>query len=198
MYLFRLASTITMMACLFLASGISVSAPAKASQAEMLTFAFNGADYLHRWSKDGQNEFTPKGQEDLAHWQDMITLNVYEAVSNGDQLAAFANALLSNYRGAGDIVRTDSKPVTLHRPAEHLIVALLGDSKTLVEAVFARLVLIDGKGVVVIYAHRTYGEDAATRMAEWMQKNGPSTEKALMSWEKMPAPTVLQQLPQSK
>jgi DNA-binding response OmpR family regulator len=31
-----------------------------------MRFDFGGTEWQHRWSKAGQNEFTPKGQEDLA------------------------------------------------------------------------------------------------------------------------------------
>jgi hypothetical protein len=76
-------------AFLLLAFSASFAAdePTKPDQNTAKTLSFRGVDYLHRWSKDGQNEFTPKGQEDLHKWQDMITINVHEAVVNGDQLA---------------------------------------------------------------------------------------------------------------
>src|SRR5262245_26462329 len=68
-----------------------------------LTLSFGGVDYLHRWSKNGQNEFTPSGNEDLASWRDMITINVYENVGTGEALADLANKILTNYQGHGRI-----------------------------------------------------------------------------------------------
>src|SRR2546427_5562449 len=43
-----------------------------------VALSFGGMDYLHRWTKDGQNEFTPESDSDLARWHDMITINVHE------------------------------------------------------------------------------------------------------------------------
>jgi hypothetical protein len=85
---------------LLLAFSVSFAAdePTEPDQKTAATLSFGGVDYLHRWSKNGQNEFTPKGQEDLAKWQDMITINVHEGVVNGDQLADLANRVLGNYQ----------------------------------------------------------------------------------------------------
>jgi hypothetical protein len=182
---------------LLLAAAPSADAQAdRARQAAATTLTFGGSDYLHRWSKDGQNEFTPQGQEDLAKWIDMLTINVHESVRDGDQLAGLANVVLGNYQRAGKIVRTDSKPRTPARPAEHLAVALLGGNGFL-EAAFARFVLIDGVGFVVVYSHRAYGNGAANEMGQWLQSNGPSRETVLMAWEGVPALALLKQLPQN-
>ena len=171
--------------------------PRNSPQARIAAISFGGMEYAHRWSKDGQNEFTPQSDSDLDRWRDMITINVHGAVGNGDQLAGVANKVLSNYQTHGKIVRTDSKPRTAERPAEHLIVAVLGNPAFL-EAAFARCVLVDGAGVVVVYSHRVYGKQAGEAMGEWLKTNGPSLEKTLMTWDKMPSVAALKRLPQSK
>ena len=193
----RLPHGLIAAAFLLLAFSASFAAdePTKPDQKAAKTLSFRGVDYLHRWSKDGQNEFTPKGQEDLHKWQDMITINVHEAVVNGDQLADLANRVLANYQRVGKILRTDSKPRTLRREAEHLAVALLR-TPTFLEAAFARFVLVDGVGYVIVYSHRIYGQEAA-KIGEWVQANGPSVETTLMAWEGMPALAALKRLPQS-
>src|SRR4051794_37481705 len=76
-------------------------------QASAAALAFGGMDYVHRWSKDGQNEFTPQSDSDLAHWHDMITINVHDGVRNGEQLADLANRVLGNYQSHGKIVRNE-------------------------------------------------------------------------------------------
>jgi hypothetical protein len=167
-----------------------------APQTKPATLSFGGMDYLHRWSKDGQNEFTPESDSDLARWHDMITINVHEAVGNGDQLADLANRVLGNYQSHGKIVRTVSKPRTPQRPAEHLIVALLGNPNFL-EATFARIVLVDGVGVIAIYSHRVYGKEAAETIGQWLETKGPAVERTLMAWDKMPSLAALKKLPQN-
>ena len=170
---------------------------ANSRAANAATLDFGGKVYLHRWSKGGQHEFTPEGDEDLSRWRDMVTLNTHDAVRNGEQLAALANSVLSNYQGHGKIVRTDSKPRTPQRPAEHLIVAILGNPQFL-EAAFARIVLVDGVGEAAVYSHRIYGKEAARLMGEWLKANGAVIEKTLMAWDGIPAPATLRSLPQSK
>jgi len=171
---------------------IKGSAPSKAA-----TIGFGGIEYVHRWSKAGQNEFTPERDSDLARWHDMVTINVHSAVANGDQLADLANRVLGTYQSHGKIVRTDSKPRTPQRPAEHLVVAVLG-SPDFLEAAFARFVLLDGVGFVAVYSHRVYGNNAGDAMSDWLKGNGPSAEKTLMAWNGIPSLAALKQLPQSK
>lgn len=162
-----------------------------------MTLRFGNVDYLHRWSKDGQNEFTPKSDPDLATWQDMVTINVFEKVATGEQLAEVANRIVGNYEAKGKIIRTDAKPRTKDQPAEYLIVAALGDPAFL-EAAFARLFLRDGVGYAVVRSHRIYGKAAGPAMSAWLEANGPETEKMLMGWDKAPSLDALKRLPQSK
>ena len=166
------------------------------SKKNQMTLSFRGTDYVHRWSKNGQNEFTPRSESDLSKWNDMITVNVHEKVATGEQLADVANRVLGNYQQHGKILRTDSKPRAADKPAEHLIVAALGDPN-FIEAAFARLVLVNGVGNVVVYSHRVYGKAAGPAMSEWLKANGEQVEKALMAWDKVPSTASLKQLPQS-
>ena len=195
----RAAHAWIVLAGLLLHCGVLAAADTLATSqaASATTLNFGGKVYLHRWSKGAQHEFTPEGDEDLSRWRDMVTLNTHDAVRNGEQLATLANSVLSNYQRHGKIVRTDSKPRTPQRPAEHLIVAILGNPE-LLEAVFARIVLVDGVGEAVVYSHRIYGKEAARPMGEWLKANGPSIEKTLMAWDRIPTPAALRSLPQSK
>jgi hypothetical protein len=194
----RTLRAITLIASLVIAGNVAAAPdqPASAAKASPETLTFGGNTYLHRWSKNGQNEFTPPDDTDLDHWRDMVTINTNETVRNGDQLATMANSILANYQKHGKIVRTDSRPRTTHKPAEHLIVALLGNA-ALLEVAFARVLLIDDVGVVAVYSHRVYGKEAAQPMGDWIQSNGPAIEKTLMTWDKIPAPAALRRLPQS-
>jgi hypothetical protein len=183
---------------LLFASAVAAAQSQKVSPSVGTTaITFRGTDYVHRWSRNGQNEFTPAGEGDLARWRDMVTINVHENVGNGEQLAEVANSVLANYQSHGKIVRTDSKPRTQQRPAEHLIVAVLGDPAVL-EAAFARFLLVDGNGLVVVYSHRVYGQSAGPAMSDWLQANGPTIEKALMGWAGLPSVADLRRLPQSR
>jgi hypothetical protein len=90
--------------------------------ADKPAFVFRGAAYWHRWSNNDQHEFTPRGQEDLQKWADMVTINLYPDARDGDVLAATANAVLENYKKhQAMVLKTDSVPRTPDRPAEHYI-----------------------------------------------------------------------------
>jgi hypothetical protein len=162
-----------------------------------VTLQFRGTSYVHRWSKAGQNEFTPPADTDLAKWNDMVTVNVHESVKTGEQLAGVANAIVANYQRRGKILKTDSKPRTAAREAEHLIVGVLGDPAFL-EAAFVRCVMVNGVGYAAVYSHRVYGAKAGPAMSEWLKVNGPQVEAALMSWAKLPPAAELRSLPQAK
>jgi hypothetical protein len=158
-----------------------------ADAAGKITINFNQTEYVHRWSQNDQNEFTPTGQEDLSKWTDMLTIIFYPRVTDGESLAQTANQVLENYKSQrGVVVRTDSVPRTANKPAEHLVAVVLG-RPTFLEAVQARFKLVNGKGVAIIYSHRLYGNAVGPQMSTWLQANGPSTEKVLMAWELPPS-----------
>jgi len=185
-----------LLACAFLLAGCWQAAAAEPAPKPM-TLSFGGNPYVHRWSQKGQNEFTPPAESDLSKWRDMVTVNVHDKVGNGEQLATLANGVLGNYQGHGKILRTDSRPRTPQREAEHLIVAILSASGVM-EAVFARVMLVEGKGVVVVYSHRAYGKDPAAVIGPWLQSKGQSVEDALMSWNGLPKLAAIKALPQAK
>ena len=90
-------------------------------------FVSNGVGYFHRWSKNNQHEFTPEKQEDLDKWSDMMTVNAYPDVQDGERLAQTTNAVLDNYkRQQAKVLKTDSVPRTADRPAEHFIAVVFG------------------------------------------------------------------------
>jgi hypothetical protein len=164
---------------------------------QAIAVEFGNARYVHRWSRAGQHEFTPEGQEDLSRWRDMLTLNVHKSVSNAEQLAQLANQVLERYKTAGQVLTASSIPSTETRPAQHFIVALLR-GPDVAEAVFARFALLDGRGVVIVSSHREYGQSAAPVIADWIKKNGTDGVNTVMKWTGLPGPQTLDQIPQSK
>lgn len=149
-------------------------------------FKFLGIDYFHRYTKDNLHEFTPKDQPDLEKWVDMVTINDYPKITDGEGLAKGANGVLEAYKAKKAIVvRTDSVPRTEKKPAEHLIVVLFPQPK-FIEASFARFVMDKGKGASVVYSHRIYGTKAGDAMSKWLQANGERIEKALMALPAVP------------
>ena len=153
---------------------------------------FGGDEYLYRWSEGNQHEFTPSGQADLSDWKDMLTINVYPDVRDGDGLANVANNLLSLYKDSGMILKTDSVARTDQSEAEHMMVAVLG-TEELLEAVVVRLRLVEGQGEAIVLSHRIYGSDAGDQMSKWLNEHGAAREEALMEWESMPALDLLGQ-----
>jgi hypothetical protein len=159
------------------------AAQKEAETKSRIALNFNQTEYVHRWSQNDQHEFTPPGQEDLSKWMDMLTINLYPHVNEGEGLASVANQVLENYKThKGRVLRTDSVPRTTEKPAEYLIVVVFG-RPTFLEAVEARFKLVNGKGVSIIYSHRVYGKEVGPEMSTWLKDHGPSIEKALMAWE---------------
>ena len=143
-------------------------------------FTFNGMQYVHRYSKDSFNEYTPKSQTDLNKFTDMVTINDYASVKTGEDLAATANKVLTAYQDQkAVVVRTNSVPRTAKKEAEHFIAVLFG-RPDFVEAAFARFVMNNGKGLSLVYSHRIYGKKASDEMSKWIGSNGVKIEKALM------------------
>lgn len=163
-----------------------------AAQAPSVQLRFGDQTFVLRWSSAHQHEFTPAGQEDLARWTDMVTINLYPEVTDGQGLAEVANRVLATYqRNNARVLRTASIPRTADRPAEHLIVALF-PVPDFIEAVFARFRMNDGIGSAVIVSHRIHGHQAGPAMASWLQANGPVVESQLMTLKQIPSARLLE------
>jgi hypothetical protein len=185
----RRNAPIALLAIAFIALGAEETRadPSEAKPA----FVFRNAGYFHRWSKNDQHEFTPEKQEDLDKWSDMMTVNVYPNVRDGDGLAQTANAVLENYqKNQAKVLKTSSMPRTADRPAEHFI-AVVFTQPAFIEVAFARIKLMDGTGCSFIYCHRFYGEKIGDQASAWLDANGADIEKALMDWRSMPSPAAL-------
>ena len=173
------------------AAAFGLGAGHAASAATEPDFVFRDVGYFHRWSQGEQHEFTPENQEDLKKWTDMMTVNGYPDVDDGDGLAAMANAVLGNYKKhEAKVLKTNSVPRTAERPAEHFIAVVFG-RPDFSEVAFARFKLVDGKGFSFVYSHRIYGEKIGDQMSAWLSANGEAVEKALMKWSSYPSPDSL-------
>jgi hypothetical protein len=168
--------------------------PGTGAAAPAATLRFRNQDYLHRWSRQGQHEFTPADQPDLQAWRDMVTVNQHRAVRSGEQLAELANSVLGNYQRHGKILRTNSIPRSTQKPAEHFAAAALGQPR-FIEAVFARFVLREGQGQVLVVSHREYGERVGPAASAWLAQHGTAIEQALMAWDRWPSAQELERLP---
>lgn len=172
---------------IFAVGSVAVASTEGEAPGGLAALSFGSVEYLHRWSKDDQHEFTPRGQENLGQWAEMLTVHRYRSVNSGESLAEIANAVLENYRRSnGIVVRTDAVPRTTEKPAEYLMVVVFPRPE-FIEAVFARFKIVDGTGAAAIYSHREYGEKMRERMNAWLETYGPKTEDVLMSWEGFPA-----------
>lgn len=171
---------------MFFAQGAASGYLPQANKEKAADFSFADAKYFHRFTTGDQHEYTPYGQEDLNTWTDMVTLLLYPKARDGEALAATANAVLDTYKANNAVVvKTDAVPRTREKPAEYLIVVNFGRPE-FIEAVFARFRIHDGVGSAVIYSHRIYGKKVGDQMSAWLRKNGPITERNLMTWDAMP------------
>ena len=166
---------------LVLAAAVMSGRAAETSKAS--AFQFRDVNYFHRWSKNDQHEYTPDKQEDLDRWSDMITINDYPNVHDGDALAATANAVLGNYeRSDGKTLKTSSVPRTADRPAEHFI-AVKFTRPAFIEIAFARFKLRNNQGQSSVYSHRFYGDKKSDEANAWLKADGGAVEKALLEWD---------------
>ena len=186
--------------CLFALAGSACAAEdAKPAAKPAMTLSLGGTTYLHRWSKDDQHEFTPQRDPDLKTWRDMVTVNVHPLATTPEKTAGIANKMLANYKAANaKVLKTNSRPATVDRPAEHLVVAIFTDPQfKYLEAAFARVMFIDGAGVIAVYSHREYGFPPGPLMTKWLEDEGATAERALMAWTGIPKAAALKKLPTS-
>jgi hypothetical protein len=147
---------------------------------EAPAFLFEGDAYFLRLTRSDLREYASKTETDLSKFTDLVTINDYPTVKDGDSLAKTANAVLETYKqNKAFVVKTSSVPRTKVKPAEHLVVVLFQRDNFL-EASFARFVLVKSKGKSIVYSHRIYGTDPTKAMGSWIKEHGEKREKSLM------------------
>ena len=155
---------------------------------------FHGEQYFHRWSMNGQNEYTPKGSEDLAVWSNMLTINSTRV--DPTRMPELASTIRANYEKAGaTILRVDSADGPSGK-TEYFQAAVF-TTAAFMEAAWTRVFLVEGRPLIATYAKRFYGADVGAQMSAWLKQDGPSLEKSLRTWTGAPTLAALEALPQS-
>lgn len=172
--------TLAMLAMLATGPALAQTAPGSA-HSPVKTLRFDDRDFHFRFANKGLYEFTPEGESDLKTWRNMVTINLHRQIQTPEHLAQAANNILGNSRQLGRVMKAASKPATPTTPAEHMIVAVLGQPGFL-EAAFTRLFLHRSAGIAITYSYRIYQEKAGPAMSEWLNANGNRLETVLVRW----------------
>lgn len=161
-------------------------------------FAYAGSTWVHRWSKQGQHEFTPADQPDLEHWTRMVTVNLHPQVSDQEGLPGLVSSVTRNYERVGRVIRSVRKAGagTEGVPAEHLVSAVL-EAPGVAEAACARILFRGGTGLVVVASRRWYGANAKQEATAWLEEHGADEESALMAFDAIPSADALRALPEA-
>ena len=167
--------------------------PAKPAAARL---SFAGQEYVLRVSGKDRWDFTPTSQPDLKTWRDRVTIVVRENVTTGAQLSTIASNLFATVGDLGEVVSANSEPNAQTGETEHFMAAKL-QGKGFTQAAFGRVALVEGKGMAIVYSHRSYGEHSTESSTGWMDRNGEATERELMRWSGMPKIAQLKALPPS-
>jgi hypothetical protein len=175
-------------AMLVLAMSLAAAAPKPSS------VVFLGEEYFHRWSMNGQNEYTPKGSEDLSAWSNMLTIN--STPIDPTRMPELASTIRANYEKAGaTILRVDSADGPGGK-TEYFQAAVF-TTATFMEASLTRVFLAEGRPLIATYGKRFYGADVSAQMSAWLKQNSPSVEKNLRTWTGAPSRKALEALPQA-
>ncbi len=147
---------------------------------------FRGTEYLLRSSHGNTYDFTPRGQEDLSTFTDMLELNLYPAAHDQEALATITSRTRSIAQGAkATILQTISVSASAQQPGQHFLAVVLPTPHG-VDFDAVRFVLVDNQGVGVFYTRRSYGESAAATTSEWVTKNAAGVEQQLLQFDASP------------
>jgi hypothetical protein len=144
---------------------------------------FRGTEYLLRSSHGNGYDFTPRGQEDLSTFTDMLELNLYPAAHDQEALATITSRVQAIAQGAkATILRTISVSASGQQPGEHFLAAVMPTPHG-VDFDAIHFVLVDKQGAGVFYTHRSYGESAAGTTSAWVTKNAADVEQQLLQFD---------------
>ena len=157
------------------------------ASAQPISLDFDDETFLHRWSQGDQHEFTPRGQEELSAWEEMLTVIYFPAVRDDEALTGVVKSILGMYQTNGTILGTAFVGPTETSEAERLVVAQLGYGLEL-EVVFARILLAHGQGVAIVYSKR-FGEAASEPLVSaWVEENIQGKMDSILAWSGLPPP----------
>jgi hypothetical protein len=161
----------------------SAAAMADLQSAATAKVTFRGTEYLLRSSHGNGYDFTPRGQEDLSTFTDMLELNLYPAAHDQEALATITSRVQAIAQGAkATILRTISVSASGQQAGEHFIAAVLPTPHG-VDFDAIHFVLVDNQGVGVFYTRRSYGESAAGTTSAWVTKNAADVEQQLLQFD---------------
>ncbi len=144
---------------------------------------FRGTEYLLRSSHGNVYDFTPRGQEDLATFTDMLSLDLYPSAHDQEALATITSRVQGVAQGAkATILRTISVSASGQQPGEHFLAAVMPTPHG-VDFDAIHFVLVDKEAVGVFYTHRSYGESAAGTTSAWVTKNAAEVEQAVLQFD---------------
>jgi hypothetical protein len=150
---------------------------------ETARVTFRGAEYLLRSSHGNGYDFTPRGQEDLSAFTDMLELNLYPGAHDQEALATITSRVQAIAQGAkATVLRTISVPASGQQPGEHFLAAVMPTPHG-ADFDAIHFVLVDNQGVGVFYTHRSYGESAAGAANAWATKNAADVEQQLKQFD---------------
>ena len=173
---------------IFFAFALAATAAAFAAMPDLQSPAtakvtFRGTEYLLRSSHGNGYDFTPRGQEDLSTFTDMLELNLYPTAHDQEALATITSRVQAVAQGAkATILRTISVSASGQQPGEHFLAAVLPTPHG-VDFDAIHFVLVDNQAVGVFYTHRSYGESAAGTTSAWVTKNAADVEQQLLQFD---------------
>jgi hypothetical protein len=170
------------------------------AEAKLATVSFHGETYFHRWSQNGQHEFTPSGQADLKRWKDMVTVRVFEQVTNEAQFTGMVRATVANYKKVGVINRVMERPKKTPDGVDEVVVVATLRAGNIIEFVAARFLMRDGVGTLYVASHREYTDDQgidSTLEGDYVKNKLGRVVNALAVWDGAPALDALRALPRS-
>ena len=161
----------------------AAATPSDAQSPATAKVTFRGTEYLLRSSQGNGYDFTPRGQEDLSTFTDMLTLNLYPAAHDQEALATITSRVQAIAQGAkSTILRTISVSASGQQPGQHFLAAVMPTPHG-VDFDAIRFVLVDNQGVGVFYTHRSYGDSAAATTNAWVTKNAADVEQQLLRFD---------------
>jgi hypothetical protein len=184
-FAFALAATAAALAAaapLHRPTGLAAAMPDLQSPATARV-TFQGVEYLLRSSHGNGYDFTPRGQEDLSTFTDMLELNLYPTAHDQEALATITSRVQAIAQGAkATILRTISVSASGQQPGEHFLAVVLPTPHG-VDFDAIHFVLVDKQAVGVFYTHRSYGESAAGTTSAWVTKNAADVEQRLLLFD---------------
>ena len=160
------------------------------------SLTFRKKDYIHRHSQGKLHEFTPRGQADLAKWEDMLSIVLLGEAKTEEDVKKLSDGAFNFYKQAGGRLFGMRKQDKTDKASAQYLGSVFFMKKTFSEYVKMKVLVRNEKVYALMYSHRFHLDPVKNQdvIKQWLTDNEERNIHAMWAWNDFPTDQKLAEL----